>query len=81
MPIYEYYCVDCHETFELMRSLAEADAEATCEKCGGTQTRRVVSSFAAFSSEGGSRRAVAGSSPCSGCGAVGTGCASCDVKR
>lgn len=81
MPIYEYFCLDCQATFELMRSLAEADAGATCESCGSSQTRRLVSRFAAFSSEGGERRAVAGSSPCSGCNLSATECSSCSVKR
>ena len=81
MPIYEYHCANCGTTFELMRPMAQADDEAPCEGCGGTQARRILSTFAAFSSEGGQRRAVAGGSPCSGCTPSPSACSACGVKR
>ena len=44
MPIYEYRCRECDETFELRRSISEVSESATCS-CGH-QARRVLSVFA-----------------------------------
>ena len=33
MPIYEYQCTHCHHEFELMRSIHEAEQDATCPRC------------------------------------------------
>jgi putative FmdB family regulatory protein len=79
MPIYEYLCTTCHQTFDVRRGVADADRGAACPMCGAAKAQRVVSSFVAFSSAGGQRRAVAGSSPCAGCAPVG-GCAGCGLK-
>jgi len=53
MPVYEYECVKCHQTTELLRKMSEADAAATCEHCGSQQTQRVQSVFAANTTGGG----------------------------
>ena len=72
MPIYEYVCLDCGERFELMRSMKDADAPLTCNKCDSEHTSRMLSLF--FASSGG--RVVAGGSPsCAGC--AGGSCATC----
>jgi putative FmdB family regulatory protein len=46
MALYEYKCSDCEEQFELMRPMSAADEWAECPKCGGTESRRLISSFA-----------------------------------
>ena len=48
MALYEYKCSDCEERFELMRSVSAADEPARCTQCGGTESRRLISSFASI---------------------------------
>jgi len=43
MPLYEYTCTACGETFEIVSSLAERDAKAVCPACGGRDAARVFS--------------------------------------
>lgn len=57
MAFYEYKCRDCESTFELRRSMSEADAPATCPD-GHTNAVRLLSVFAATGVSSGS-----GSSP------------------
>jgi putative FmdB family regulatory protein len=46
MPIYEYACVECGERFErLVPTGADAD-RMTCDSCGATRVRRLISVFA-----------------------------------
>ena len=46
MALYEYKCADCEERFDLMRPMSAADDAAQCPECGGTDSRRLISSFA-----------------------------------
>jgi len=43
MPLYEYRCTACGETFEIVSSLADRDAKAVCPACGGHDAARVFS--------------------------------------
>jgi putative FmdB family regulatory protein len=45
MPIYEYLCADCSETFEELVSTSTA-ASVACPDCGGTTITKLLSSFA-----------------------------------
>lgn len=45
MARYEYRCRTCDDRFELRRSMAEADAPATCQ-AGHTDVVRLLSVFA-----------------------------------
>lgn len=45
MPMYEYYCKDCKESFELIVSYQHAD-DVICAKCHGEKVRRKLSLFA-----------------------------------
>ncbi|CAN5614095.1 zinc ribbon domain-containing protein [soil metagenome] len=47
MPLYEYYCTDCHNTFDALRAMDKADATIQCKSCEGRHTSRVLSIFAA----------------------------------
>lgn len=79
MPIYEYYCGDCHIKFDALRPMSQADDPIVCSRCQGTNTSRAISLFAAVSvSESGESRSIAGGSNCSTCAA--TTCASCVTR-
>ncbi|MGC8837370.1 MAG: FmdB family zinc ribbon protein [Anaerolineae bacterium] len=76
MPIYEYRCDQCGAEFQELRPMAQADAPIRCPKCGGEETHRKLSLFAACSrSSSGETVSVGGSSGCSTCKA--TSCAGC----
>ncbi len=80
MPIYEYVCVECHHKFDMRRAFGKADDPLSCPECGGEHVRRLLSTFVAFSSGGGSTSAVAGTGGgCASCG--GGSCASCGIGR
>ena len=34
MPLYEYYCSACKWRFEMLRSMQESAADASCPECG-----------------------------------------------
>ena len=46
MPLYEYYCADCHDTFETLRPMGQADAPIQCKQCESMRTSRTLSLFA-----------------------------------
>jgi len=71
MPIYEYRCAKCETTFDVLRSMSEADKPIACDECGSKKTKRALSKC--YSTSGG--KAVAGTGGgcggggnCSGCG-------------
>lgn len=73
MPIYEYYCEDCHKKFDAMRPMSKADAPIECEHCHSRRTSRQLSTFATpgqRGESGGSRSACASCSShtCTSCG-------------
>jgi len=49
MPIYEYRCTSCRTKFEARRSFSQADEPLSCPVCGASETRRLLSTFVAFS--------------------------------
>jgi len=75
MPLYEYRCDACGARFEQLRSPSHADDATPCRECGASQSRRLLSRFAAVSrGEDGSRRVGGGCSSCAG-----GSCATCGV--
>lgn len=68
MPMYEYYCPDCHTKFEALRPMSKADEAIICKQCEGERATRTLSLFATFSSE--SNRVI----KMSGAGHGGGGC-------
>jgi putative FmdB family regulatory protein len=74
MPIYEYTCLDCQVSFEVIRSIKEADAPLTCPNCQGGQVKRQISLFNATS--GG--RSIAGGGSCNTCS--GGTCSTCGSR-
>lgn len=45
MPIYEYQCLECGHTIEILRFGGET-AEENCPECGSGRLRRLFSPFA-----------------------------------
>jgi putative FmdB family regulatory protein len=44
MPLYEYYCADCHDRFEVLSSYDAAQAGRTvCTSCHGSNVRKLLS--------------------------------------
>ena len=54
MPVYEFTCAACGETYDIISSLADRDQKAVCPACGGRDATPVFSSV----SLGGSRSSV-----------------------
>jgi putative FmdB family regulatory protein len=76
MPIYEYQCLDCRQTFEVRRSFSDSDKPVPCSKCESGQTQKVLSHFYAQSSgHATTQHACGGGGGCGGCG--GGSCGSC----
>ena len=46
MPLIEYQCEDCGQVTEVLVRAADEEAPA-CPECGGTDMRKLISSFAA----------------------------------
>ncbi len=60
MPIYEYRCKKCCETFEVIQKVNEDNKGLQCPKCGADEPERVLSTFC---SAGGSKSAAGISAP------------------
>lgn len=72
MPLYEFRCRTCDDTFEVRRPMSESNAPATCPQ-GHEGAVRLLSVFASVGATGGSAPATA-PKPAGGCGG-GCGCA------
>ena len=46
MPIYEFYCSDCHMVFNFYSRTINTDKRPLCPKCGRIELSRQMSSFA-----------------------------------
>lgn len=46
MPVYEFYCGDCHAVFNFLSRQVNTDARPSCPRCGRPQLERQVSRFA-----------------------------------
>lgn len=71
MPVYEYVCSDCHNKFDALRPMSQADEPIACERCASGRTARVLSVFAAVSD--GKPVAGASDSSCACGGSCGCG--------
>ena len=46
MPVYEFYCSDCHTIFNFLSRRVNTDKRPDCPRCGRSQLERQVSQFA-----------------------------------
>lgn len=46
MPLYEYYCTHCSQTFERLRPAQQADDPVACPGCESAASQRILSLFA-----------------------------------
>ncbi|MDW8408631.1 MAG: zinc ribbon domain-containing protein [Anaerolineae bacterium] len=65
MPIFEYECPDCGDSFEKLVRSTSSTAKVVCPQCGSVKPRRKLSAFAASVRGGG------GSVSSSDCGSSG----------
>lgn len=56
MPIYEYMCETCNESFSLLLKMSAGTEEANCPKCGGIAKKLI--SACAIGSGGGDHSCV-----------------------
>jgi putative FmdB family regulatory protein len=56
MPVYEYYCGDCHGVFELLCPVREASKQQPCPECDAESKRIVSRDLAVFTTRDGQPR-------------------------
>ena len=52
MPIYEFYCPDCHTVFNFFSARIDTEARADCPRCDRTGLERKPSRFATLKNRG-----------------------------
>ena len=69
MPIYEYFCQDCENKFEIKTSLFEKEKglKVNCPTCGGSKTIQILGNFFTFSKGNTSSGSCCGPNSTSGC--------------
>jgi putative FmdB family regulatory protein len=78
MPVYEYYCPDCSTKFERLASLSRANEQPLCPNCHGSNTRKLLSTFASLrGGAGGDDFGAPSVTPTSGGGCAGCSGGSC----
>jgi putative FmdB family regulatory protein len=75
MPLYEYHCKSCDNTFELRQKFSDAPA-TTCPECGGEVEKLISQSGFALKGGGWYDDGYSGSKPGPACPSGG-GCAGC----
>lgn len=55
MPIYEFYCQDCENKFEIKASIEEKEKglKVKCPGCGSSKTIQLLGNFITFTKSGG----------------------------
>jgi putative FmdB family regulatory protein len=66
VPLFEYECAECQSRFEQL-VFNSADSNVACRKCGSSQVRQLLSTFAVAAS---SDKPVNEAGPCGSCGAA-----------
>lgn len=57
MPIYEFYCADCHTVYSFFSARVAPEARPACPRCGRPELPRRPSRFATLSARGGAEGA------------------------
>jgi putative FmdB family regulatory protein len=73
MPMYEYACGACGQTFEELVSMTGANAVA-CPSCGSKRTEKLLSKFQRVRASGGGGEAPVAVGGGGGCCGGGCGC-------
>ncbi len=63
MPIYEYECRECKETFEVLQKANEGNDGISCPKCNTDKPERLLSGFCSIGSKGASSVGSSHASP------------------
>ena len=58
MPLYEYRCPDCGQTFDKIVRFSEADQIPTCPNCGEVNSQKLISAGAVIGTSSGGSAAV-----------------------
>jgi putative FmdB family regulatory protein len=58
MPVYEFKCAGCGETYSEIRRMGD-DTGVPCPRCGSTDTKKLISTFASISKSSSPVRAAA----------------------
>jgi putative FmdB family regulatory protein len=74
MPVYEYRCNDCAETFDLLRPMAQREVAAVCPKCESRTTMPMISRVAVHAGSRGATAPEASSTAPRGGGCCGGAC-------
>lgn len=75
MPIFEYQCQQCSESFEKI-TLASSQTKPDCPECGSEDVAKQISTFAAKSNDPGPGSFSETNAPsCGSCGVPGGPCA------
>jgi len=75
MPIYEFTCQGCATRFETLCRMGSNGEGLECPQCGGTQVRKVMSTFFSPSSSPSGPAGPSGGHSCSSCSS--RNCATC----
>jgi len=62
MPIYEYRCENCGESFEKLVKLSDRNAEVECPACGSKNAKKALSLFGMGAGKGNSSAGSCGTS-------------------
>lgn len=54
MPLYEYRCSACSESFSLLQKMGTGVAETSCPKCGSPEVEKLISACSVSSGSVGS---------------------------
>lgn len=60
MPLYEYRCTDCRQSFEVLQSMGEGADGLSCPQCDSGEVERQLSTFSGMSSSESSTTRSAG---------------------
>lgn len=46
MPLYEYRCLNCEQTFSLLQRVGASEKDTICPQCGSSAVKKLISAFA-----------------------------------
>lgn len=52
MPIYEYICLKCNNTFSVLQKISASEKDTVCSRCGSSNVRKMMSAFSSSSAGG-----------------------------